>query len=104
MGAGKLNVIEGLKLAIASKAGISDVITEEKRLIVTSNGDNRYEVFVAGENKLNVRLFNMSGMQVLNDSSQDESIMIDASNLSKGVYLLSVQGETAKYTKRILVK
>lgn len=103
-GAGKLNVIEGLKLAIASKAGISDVITEEKRLIVTSNGDNRYEVFVAGENKLNVRLFNMSGMQVLNDSSQDESIMIDASNLSKGVYLLSVQGETAKYTKRILVK
>ena len=103
-GAGKLNVIEGLKLAIASKAGISDVITEEKRLIVTSNGDNRYEVFVAGENKLNVRLFNMSGMQVLNDSSQDESIMIDASNLSKGVYLLSIQGETAKYTKRILVK
>ena len=103
-GAGKLNVIEGLKLAIASKAGISDVLTEEKRIIVTSNGDNRYEVFVAGEDNLNATLYNMSGVPVLNTTSQDETIMVDASNLVKGVYVLSIQGETAKYTKRILVK
>lgn len=103
-GAGKLNVIEGLKLAIASKAGISDVMTEEKRIIVTSNGDNRYEVFVAGEDNLNAILYNMSGVPVLNTTSQDETIMVDASNLVKGVYVLSIQGETAKYTKRILVK
>ncbi len=103
-GAGKLNVIEGLKLAIASKAGISDILTEEKRIIVTSNGDNRYEVFVAGEDNLNATLYNMSGVPVLNTTSQDETIMVDASNLVKGVYVLSIQGETAKYTKRILVK
>lgn len=103
-GAGKLNVIEGLKLAIASKAGISEVMTEEKRIIVTSNGDNRYEVFVAGEDNLNAILYNMSGVPVLNTTSQDETIMVDASNLVKGVYVLSIQGETAKYTKRILVK
>ena len=104
LSAGKLNVIEGLKLAIASKAGISDVLTEEKRIIVTSNGDNRYEVFVAGEDNLNATLYNMSGVPVLNTTSQDETIMVDASNLVKGVYVLSIQGETAKYTKRILVK
>ena len=103
-GAGKLNVIEGLKLAIDSKAGINDVITEEKRLIVTSNGNNQYEIFVAGEDKLNAVLFNMSGQLVLNVSSQGETMMIDTSNIKKGVYVLSVQGETTHYTKRILVK
>ena len=46
----------------------------------------------------------MSGVPVLNTTSQDETIMVDASNLVKGVYVLSIQGETAKYTKRILVK
>lgn len=103
-GAGKLNVIDGLKLAIDSKAGINDVITEEKRFIVTSNGGNQYEVFVAGEDNLDATLFNMSGQPLLNVSSQDDTVIINASNLAKGVYVLSVQGETSKYTKRILVK
>lgn len=103
-GAGKLNVIEGLKLAIASKAGIDDVMTDDKRIILSSKGDNQYEVFVAGEDKLDAVLFNMSGQSVLNVFSQGDTMMIDASNIEKGVYVLSVQGETVKYTKRILVK
>lgn len=103
-GAGKLNVIEGLKLAIASTSGIDDTMTDDKRIILSSKGDNQYEVFVAGEDKLNAVLFNMSGQSVLNVSSQGDTMMVDASNLDKGVYVLSVQGETTKYTKRILVK
>ncbi len=103
-GAGKLDVFAGLKLAIESIAGIEETLTDDKRFILSSDGDNQYDVFVAGESTLTATMYNMAGQPVLQASAQGESVALDASVLEKGVYVLYVQGSDTKYSKRILVK
>ena len=104
-GAGKLNVYNGLKQAINSRTAIDGFIPEaDKRIIVKELSENVYEVFVAAEGQLNATLYNAAGQPVKSASAEGDTLTLDADGLAAGVYVLAVQGNDTKYTKRILVK
>ncbi|MBE6318753.1 MAG: T9SS type A sorting domain-containing protein [Bacteroidales bacterium] len=103
-GAGKINATAALKKAIeyASVTGIE--IDPEKRIHVTNDGNNIFEISVIGENTINATLFNLSGQPIANTSAQGDTAIIDASNVNKGIYILVVESDDARLTTRIVVK
>lgn len=103
-GAGKINAYEGI-LSVLNKAGLENVETDnDSNMLITMVADNRFEVFVAGENALDGMLYGISGQKVQTVSSPDNRMQIDATSAAPGIYLLVVRGEKGSYTRRIVVK
>ncbi len=105
-GAGKINVYSALVKAIeSSSSGVEGNLIEcEKNFILNPSGNNIYDVYLAGEDRLSINLYNLSGIPVISLVSDGNNVTVDAGNLDKGVYVLTVQGENSKHTRRILVK
>lgn len=101
-GHGKINPVDGIKY-ILDMGGVESVFADENRLMVNPIGENQYEVFVAGETSLNVVVYNMSGQPVIMNNVNGDTATLDVDNLSNGVYVVAVQGQQSRYTKRILV-
>ncbi len=102
-GYGKINPVAGVKY-ILDKAGVESVEAEGNKIMMNPIGDNQYEIFVAGEFALNITVYNMSGQPVMLNVTDGNSAVLDMSEQAKGVYVVAVQGQQSKYTKRILVK
>lgn len=103
-GAGKINAVEGLKMAL-THVGIESVDVErDNKLVVSQPSDSELEAFVAGEASLSATLYNMSGQPVASATTQDDTVTVNVGNLSKGIYILSVKGEKAQYSTRVVVK
>lgn len=100
-GAGKFDALAGLK-KILSLSGISDITADShEKVIVTATGNNCWNVFAAGADKVNARIFNISGIAVSEYSANGEELIINTSDLSSGIYILNVNGN---YSTRISVK
>ncbi len=102
-GYGKINPVEGIKYII-NKNGISNVLADENEAMINTIGENLYEIFVAGEKDLNVSVYNMAGQPVIMNTSNGDTVILNMTELNKGVYVVAVKGEQSRYTKRILVK
>lgn len=103
-GAGKFNAYDGLKEVIRRKAnnGIDQISSDNNsRMMITSAGHNKFEVFVGGETKLEAKIFNLAGQSVLHQTAIGDEIAIDASFLNSGVYILSVNN---RFNQRIIIK
>lgn len=105
-GAGKLDALAGIKEVINRAAGVGSVFADQnKRFLFRPLGDNKYNVFVEGEEAINVRLYTTAGNEVKLVKGDSNDVTLDASGLSTGVYLLSVEGKNcARYTEKIVVK
>lgn len=104
-GAGKINALEGLKTILYSNTGIESVNFErDNKLIVSQLSDSEIEAFVAGENSLSATLYNMSGQPVVTAVAQDDTVVINVGDTLKGVYVLSIKGEKAQYSTRVVIK
>ena len=57
-----------------------------------------------GANSVNATLYNVAGQAVVNASAQGENVVVDASNVASGVYVLAVEADGAKYTTKVVVK
>lgn len=101
-GAGKFDAYAGLKEVLNRKAGIGNVIADDNnRLLINSNGNNYYNIFLSGANAINATIYNIAGQPVLNQSGEGNELNIDASQLASGVYILTVNGSNSQ---RILIK
>ncbi len=98
-GAGRFNALAGLKKLLGLD-GVADIVADRDNILVNDKGNNVYEAFVAGMKQVNAQIYNLSGQLVASASANDDHVDIDASNLSKGVYVLKVNN----YSQRILVK
>lgn len=101
-GAGKIDAVAGLKEILGS-SGINDAISEEQRLILTE-GDGFVEAFVAGENSLSAVLHSVNGTLVSAAASNDNTVRMETAGLAKGVYVMAINGATATYTRKIVVR
>jgi subtilisin family serine protease len=97
-GAGRLDALAGLKKLLGLD-GVANISAKPEDVIVSSN-DNVYTAFVAGASNVNAQIYNLSGQLVANASAAGDEVNVDASSLSKGVYVLKVNN----YSQRILVK
>lgn len=103
-GAGKLNVMGGLKYVLAQKniSGVAAVATEDDKMLVEANGGS-LKVFVAGESAIAVAVYNMSGQIVRTVSVDANEVTVDVNNLPKGVYLIQAQGAKGRYSTRMVI-
>ena len=97
-GAGKFDAYAGLKEVLRRKAGSTGINTAEadNKTIINPAGPRRFNVFRAGEKQLEVRVFTMAGLLAHTQSTVGDETTIDASAWSKGVYLIQVNGKSAK--------
>lgn len=88
-GAGKLDAYTGLKKVLE----MDEVkeIKSDNDLIFSNLGGNMYEVFNSAGN-INVAVYSLSGIQVLNVSTSGNTQSLDLSKLSKGIYLVNING------------
>ena len=103
-GAGKFDAYAGLKEVIrrAEDNGVEGIVADSnERLMITSAGVKQFEVFVGGVESMNVTLYNISGQPVLTQHSNGDEIVIDASSLASGVYIINVNN---RHNQRVLVK
>lgn len=91
-GAGKFDALAGLKM-ILRLSGIDNVAIDDfDKITITASGNNCWNVFAAGTDKITARLFNLSGIAVSEFATDGDELAIDASGTSPGIYILSVNG------------
>lgn len=103
-GAGKLDAMAGLKKVLEKGSAGVDALEPDARLIVTQVGPKVFEVFVSGETSLRATMFNMSGVAVMSEAIDGDTLTMDASSVAPGVYVVSVEGSTTHYSQRVLIK
>ena len=102
VGAGKIDAYEGLKEVLRRKtSGIDGVQGDDNRLVVSQAGERGVKVFLAGAKKLRAEVFTMSGVKVLDQTTNGDEALLDLSGKNKGSYVIRVNG---KQSKCILVK
>ena len=103
-GAGKINVLNAVKTAI-DYAGVEGIkVDETQNVFVSAIAQNQYEVNYVGASSINATLYSVSGQAVINASAQGDNVVVDASSVASGVYILAVEADGAKYTTKVVVK
>lgn len=97
-GAGKFNALAGLKEVIRRSAGIDGVQADggNDRLIVTAAGNRSFNIFVGGAGALDIALYSAGGARVLSLSADGDEATLDASGVTDGIYVLTVNGHSQK--------
>lgn len=104
-GAGKIDALAAVKMAIDYVGGVEGVVVDRENSVFVSNvGDNVFEVTVAGGNDVNATLYNVSGQPVVNASAHEGNVVVDASGVNAGVYILVVNSGNTKHTSKVVVK
>lgn len=105
-GAGKINVLAGLKAAIKLSASIESTLADnaDQNLMILAKDGNQYEVSCAGVNNLSCTLYNMQGAAVAAANSSDDTINLDASSLANGIYVLSINAGGQKISRKLVIK
>lgn len=110
-GYGKLNVYEGLKLAIQAKknetTGIYHVANTATPLTFLPEGHRYRLLFGSHEAEAHIALHTTAGAlvhsQQLIQVPLGHEVIIDLSTLERGIYILSVKTAEARYTRKVVV-
>lgn len=96
-GAGKFDALAGLKEVIR-RAGINGVKADSAndRLIMTPLGINLFSVFVGDAQSLEIGLCSVNGSRVLAMKAEGDETVLDLSDITPGLYVLSVNGQSQK--------
>jgi subtilisin family serine protease len=100
-GAGKFNALAGLK-AVMRNSGISGAVADrDNRLLTTALGNNSYNVCLAGEKALDIKVYDLSGKTAMQLNILGDETNLNLSGLSTGVYILNVNG---RCSQKVIVK
>lgn len=100
-GAGKFDAYAGLKEVIRRQAGGAELTkAHSSRLMVTSEGGNRFSAFVGGAKSIDATIYTVSGQVALASRAEGDEISLDASRLAPGCYILKVNNLTRKIMVR----
>ena len=103
-GAGKVNALAAVKKAL-DMGGVGTIYADENlRLIVSPAGNKCYDVFLAGVDGFKATLYSLSGVAVKSVAIDGNEGVVDASELSSGIYVMEVKADNAHFTKKIVVK
>lgn len=96
-GAGKFSAYSGLKEVLRRGTdGIGSVSADKPHMLVSAVGDNVYSVFMAGARDIDVSVYDISGVRVANAKAKGDETVIDLSALSKGMYVINVNGQESQ--------
>jgi subtilisin family serine protease len=99
-GNGKINALAGIQY-ILSISGVKDITVDAaEKMLVTSSGQNEWQIYVPGASSVKAALYSTSGQLVAKASSNSETAVISGDKLSKGIYILNANGKS----QRVIVK
>lgn len=103
-GAGKINALEAVKKAVELD-GVEGVKQDaEQVVVINAIAANQFEVTYIGATSVNATLYSVSGQAVVSASAQGDNVVVDATNVASGVYVLVVEADGNKYTTKTVVK
>lgn len=104
-GAGQLQAKDGIVEVLERKAaGISGVFEDDNSRLLVVQTDGQLEVYVAGETNLTATLHTISGAQAARAHAADSQVNISTSGLQKGFYILTAQGSTGRYSRKVVIR
>ena len=105
-GAGKIDALAGLKLAIERHASLEGVSADsnERNLVIQNLGDRRYEISYVGAGEVAVDVYSIQGARVLAVSSDTDTVELDASALTEGIYVVNVATPAGNVARKLAVK
>lgn len=103
-GAGKINAYDGLKLVLDGGSTALNKIDADKDMLFRAVGNNEYEAFVAGENAIAVRIFDMNGRLVSSSRTAGNTVRFSTASLPKGIYAVDLCGSKTSHKLKIAVK
>lgn len=101
-GHGKLNAFEAVKQALATTS-IDEIIERKGETILIESVGNGFEIFAPGEEKLSAEIYAVSGLKVRSTDVNADTLNIDTSGLSSGIYILRVRGSRSEKTLKIKI-
>ena len=102
-GAGKIDALEGIKYVLANRAAIGSVFADNDERLVVNVAEGSVTAFVAGASQLTARLYSLGGSTVATAAGAD-SAEISTASIGSGVYILSVESDEGRFTRKIIVK
>ncbi len=104
-GNGKIDPVEGLKEAIRlnSVESINTDLTE-RNLFITPLGDSTFEVCYPGAGEITVDLFNLQGAKVLTAAANGDTVTLDASSKSEGIYIVAVTTPAGTVSRKLAIR
>ncbi|MDO4496526.1 MAG: peptidase, partial [Bacteroidales bacterium] len=86
-----------LKEVLRNATGIDGIAqTQESRLLMKSLGNRQFNLFVAGAKQMQVHVYQTDGTLVLTHEGFGDEINIDLTPLTKGAYVVRVNGQYAQ--------
>lgn len=102
-GAGKINAYEGIKYVLDKYASVTDVNIDTPDALIQANG-REYEVFVPGAQRVEVALYNLSGMRVMNAVAEGNTATLSAADVAAGVYVLRVESDKGTESHKVAIR
>lgn len=99
-GYGKINAIDGIKMAVKLGAGVSDVAVNPADIIISSNGNN-WQVVAPGAASVKTVVYDLNGRPVLTSDVEGDTAEINGDNLQPGIYVMKVNDTLSR---RVAVK
>lgn len=103
-GAGKIDAYKGLKYILDQNVTALKNIDADKDWMFRATGDNTYEAFVAGENAITVRIFDMNGRLVATEAASGNTVNFSVAAMPKGIYAVELCGSNTSHKLKIAVK
>lgn len=103
-GGGKINALLGIKSVIELRDGVEGIIADKNDHVIMSNvSRGEFDIAVAGENKIDVKVYNLAGQLVSSTPSIDGKAHVVVPAYS-GVFVVSVNGQKAVYNRKVVIK
>lgn len=105
-GAGKINALRGLHILLGTPGGIDQAVADnyEKNFMLEHTGAKQFNVYQPGADALGVTLYNLQGVAVLSADASGDMASVNATSLQDGIYLLTVESDFGKITRKVALK
>jgi PKD repeat protein len=100
----------GCKDSIVKTVKVMDIMTYiknefEQSVSFSDKGNNQYNIHLNKSGELNVRVISMEGKILLEEKRADENILLDLGNLSKGLYVVSMDYKgVSGFNEKVIVR
>lgn len=103
-GYGKINAAKGLEYILTRNASIGSIKDDDaSRLLINPSADG-YDVVLSGEARFTVSLYDMQGRLAAEAQGLEGTAAVSTAGLPAGIYLLNVQGESTRLTRKVTVR
>ncbi|MCH5219336.1 MAG: S8 family peptidase [Muribaculaceae bacterium] len=102
-GAGKINALAGIK-EVLSRSTVMDVAADVDNAIITTADGHTFEVFVAGVNNIETRIYDLSGNCVASEKADGNKVTVNADHVAPGVYVFKVTTPNNTETRKVILR